>query len=72
MVNAGVRIFPDGRLPKTGESLATQRRLPRSQRRNRDRFLRRQKVFTNYLIRFGLMPKNYPLFQVVAAPNKYT
>lgn len=37
----GVRIFPDGRDPKSQESLAADRRLARSMRRRRDRYLRR-------------------------------
>ncbi len=57
LINVGVRIFPDGREPRTGDSLATQRRIPRGQRRRRDRFLRRQKSFMRQLIRIGLMPE---------------
>lgn len=56
LIRIGSRIFPDGRHPKTGDSLASQRRLPRSQRRGRDRFLQRQRAFLKYLKKFGLFP----------------
>lgn len=52
----GVRIFPDGRDPKSQESLAADRRLARSMRRRRDRYLRRRTVLMNTLIACGLMP----------------
>lgn len=52
----GVRIFPDGRDPKSQESLAADRRLARSMRRRRDRYLRRRSALMNALIAFGLMP----------------
>jgi CRISPR/Cas system Type II protein with McrA/HNH and RuvC-like nuclease domain len=38
VLDVGVRIFPDGRNPKDGSSLAAARRQPRSVRRNRDRY----------------------------------
>jgi CRISPR-associated endonuclease Csn1 len=52
----GVRIFPDGRDPQSGASLAQERRLPRSARRRRDRFLDRRAALMNLLIHHGLMP----------------
>jgi CRISPR-associated endonuclease Csn1 len=52
----GVRIFPDSRNPKDGSSLAAARRLPRQARRNRDRYLRRQRRLMAALIKHGLMP----------------
>jgi len=52
----GVRIFPDSRNPKDGSSLASARRLPRQARRNRDRYLRRQRRLMAALIKHGLMP----------------
>jgi CRISPR-associated endonuclease Csn1 len=39
VVNAGVRIFSDGRDDKTKEPLAVSRRLARGIRRNRDRLI---------------------------------
>jgi CRISPR-associated endonuclease Csn1 len=52
----GVRIFPDGRDPQSGASLAASRREPRSARRRRDRFLMRRATLLHALIRLGLMP----------------
>ena len=52
----GVRIFPDGRDPKSEASLAVDRRKARSQRRRRDRFLYRRKRLMQALIHYGLMP----------------
>lgn len=58
VIRAGVRIFNDGRVPKTGEALAVQRRLARQQRRTRDRSLRRKNKLINMLVRFGFFPEN--------------
>jgi len=52
----GVRVFPDGRDPKTAASLAADRRISRSARRRRDRFLQRQQRLMATLVRVGLMP----------------
>src|SRR3954453_9349635 len=52
----GVRIFPDGRDPKSKESLAADRRLARAMRRRRDRYLRRRSALMNALVAAGLMP----------------
>ncbi len=56
IVASGVRIFSDGRNPKDKQSNAVARRLPRQQRRMRDRYLRRRGKFMDALIRHGLMP----------------
>ncbi|GGZ32987.1 type II CRISPR RNA-guided endonuclease Cas9 [Asticcacaulis endophyticus] len=56
LADAGVRIFSDGRDPKSKESLAIARRGPRSMRRRRDRFLQRRSYLMDLLIRAGLMP----------------
>lgn len=56
VLDTGVRLFSDGRNPKDGQSLATMRRLPRQQRKRRDRYLKRRDEFMERLIRFGLMP----------------
>jgi CRISPR-associated endonuclease Csn1 len=55
---AGVRVFPDGRDPKTATSLAAERRLARSMRRRRDRYLQRRQALLNALKRHGLMPQD--------------
>lgn len=54
----GVRVFPDGRDPQSGASLAQARRLPRGQRRRRDRYLDRRADLMKALLRHGLMPED--------------
>ena len=56
LIRLGSRIYPDGRKPKDGTSLAVDRRLARQMRRRRDRFLRRRGRLLEALIRHGLMP----------------
>ena len=58
ILDAGVRIFSDGRNPKDGMPLAVARRDARGMRRRRDRFLARKSKLMNCLIRFELMPKD--------------
>ena len=57
-IDGGVRIFSDGRDPKSGASLAVDRRIARAARRRRDRFLRRRTVLMEHLATAGLMPEN--------------
>jgi CRISPR-associated endonuclease Csn1 len=57
LIDAGCRIYSDGRNPKDGSSLAMMRRGPRAARRRRDRFLQRQRKLIALLIAHGLMPK---------------
>jgi CRISPR-associated endonuclease Csn1 len=52
----GVRIFSDGRDPKSGASLAVDRRDARAMRRRRDRYIRRRSALLEALIDTGLMP----------------
>jgi CRISPR-associated endonuclease Csn1 len=52
----GVRIFSSGRDPKSGASLAVDRRNARAARRRRDRYLGRRSALMNALIAGGLMP----------------
>lgn len=54
--DAGVRIYSDGREPKSGTSLAEGRRVARGMSRRRDRYKRRRKALLRTLIEFGLMP----------------
>lgn len=54
----GVRIFSDGRDPQSGTSLAQDRRVARSARRRRDRFVDRRDDLMRALVRHGLMPKD--------------
>ena len=52
----GVRIFSDGRDPKSGASLAVDRRNARAMRRRRDRYVRRRSALLESLIDTGFMP----------------
>lgn len=54
----GVRIFPDGRDPKSKTSLAVDRRIKRGMRRRRDRYLLRRADLMRALVRHGLMPED--------------
>ena len=56
IVDAGVRIFTDGREPKSGTSLAEGRRVARGMARRRDRYKRRRKAVLRTLTEYGLMP----------------
>jgi CRISPR-associated endonuclease Csn1 len=55
-IDGGVRIFSDGRDPKSGASLAVDRRAARAVRRRRDRYLRRRATLMKVLAGAGLMP----------------
>ena len=54
----GVRIYPDGRDPKSKESNAADRRVARGARRRRDRYLKRRSNLMSLLIAHGLMPED--------------
>jgi CRISPR-associated endonuclease Csn1 len=56
LIATGVRIFSDGRNPKDEQSLAVMRRVPRSARRRRDRFVQRRDWLMTLLVRHALMP----------------
>ncbi|MGJ8590131.1 MAG: type II CRISPR RNA-guided endonuclease Cas9 [Yoonia sp.] len=56
--DGGVRIFSDGRDPKSKASLAVARRVARAMRRRRDRYLRRRATLMTLLARTGLMPSD--------------
>lgn len=58
LVDGSVRIFSDGRVPKTGASLAEARRDARQARRRRDRYLCRRKELMALLVEAGLMPSD--------------
>jgi CRISPR-associated endonuclease Csn1 len=72
ILDIGVRIFSDGRDPKTGASLAVDRRTARSMRRRRERYLRRRSVFLDTLIQYGLMPADADEAKLVAAQDPYS
>ncbi|WP_019962209.1 type II CRISPR RNA-guided endonuclease Cas9 [Woodsholea maritima] len=54
----GVRIFSDGRDPKSKASLAVARREARAMSRRRDRYIRRRKALLRTLSEYGLMPRD--------------
>lgn len=56
VIDGGVRIFSDGRDPKSKASLAVSRREARAQRRRRDRYLRRKAALMKSMANAGLMP----------------
>jgi CRISPR-associated endonuclease Csn1 len=56
IVTAGSRIFSDGRDPKSGASLAFDRRTTRAMRRRRDRFKQRQAALLKHLTEAGFLP----------------
>jgi len=56
LIAAGSRIFSDGRDPKSGASLAVDRRAARAMRRRRDRFKQRQDGLIKHLTHVGLFP----------------
>lgn len=56
VIAIGSRIFSDGRDPKSGASLAVDRRAARAMRRRRDRFKQRQEALLKHLTQAGLFP----------------
>ncbi|MCK0167273.1 type II CRISPR RNA-guided endonuclease Cas9 [Jannaschia sp. S6380] len=58
VLNGGVRIFSDGRDPKSKASKAVDRRAARAMRRRRDRYLRRRASLMRKLAEAGLMPRD--------------
>lgn len=71
LIDAGVRIFSDGRDPKSGASLAVDRRDARAARRRRDRYLGRRSAFLAALIRHELMSADADEARLIAAKDPY-
>ena len=71
MVDIGVLIFSDGRDPKSGASLAVDRRAARAMRRRRDRYLGRRSAFLKALVNAGLMPTDADEAKLVAERDPY-
>ena len=67
----GVRIFSDGRDPKSGASLAVDRRDARAMRRRRDRYVRRRSALLEALIETGLMPRDAEVAQALTGFDPY-
>jgi CRISPR-associated endonuclease Csn1 len=72
VVDGGVRLFSDGRDPKTGVSLAVERRNARAMRRLRDRYLRRRATLMKRLAAAGLMPNDPEQAKALEALDPYT
>lgn len=71
VIRAGVRVFPDGRNPKDGSSLAVTRRQARQMRRRRDRLLKRKARLLNALVELGFFPANEPERRALAGLDPY-
>lgn len=71
IIDLGSRIFSDGRDPKSGASLAVDRRDARAARRRRDRYLGRRSAFLEGLVRHGLMPEAADEARLLAAKDPY-
>ena len=71
LLDMGVRVFPDGRDPKTLASLASDRRMARAMRRRRDRYVQRRTALLNALVRCGLMPTEEAARNALAKLDPY-
>lgn len=71
IIAAGSRIFSAGRDPKSGASLAVDRRAARSMRRRRDRFVRRQAALLKHLTLAGLFPADSADRQALAGLDPF-
>lgn len=71
IIDIGARIFSDGRDPKSGASLAVDRRNARAMRRRRDRYLGRRSAFLETLIAHGLMTDDATDARLIAARDPY-
>lgn len=71
VIDGGVRIFSDGREPKSGASLAVDRRTARAMRRRRDRYLRRRAALMKKLAAAGLMPSDPAEAKALEALDPY-
>lgn len=67
----GVRIFSDGRDPKSGASLAVDRREARAMRRRRDRFIGRRSALLRELIAHGLLPADKTAAKALEVTDPY-
>jgi CRISPR-associated endonuclease Csn1 len=71
IIRLGSRIFPDGRNPKDGSSLAVTRREARQMRRRRDRLLKRKQRMLDALVRLGFFPADIPQRKALANVDPY-
>lgn len=71
ILDLGTRIFANGRDPKSGASLAVDRRAARAMRRRRDRYLGRRSAFLATLVKHGLMPQDTDEAKLIAEKDPY-
>ncbi|MGY8903278.1 MAG: type II CRISPR RNA-guided endonuclease Cas9 [Burkholderiales bacterium] len=71
IIRMGVRIFPDGRNPKDGSSLAVTRRGARQMRRRRDRLLKRKARMLTALTRLEFFPQDKAQCKTLVGMNPY-
>ena len=71
VLDMGVRIFSDGRNPQDGTSNAVKRRIPRGQRKRRDRYLKRRTELIERLTEYGLMPRDDDERKALAGLDPY-
>lgn len=67
----GIRIFSDGRDPKSGTSLAVDRRDARAMRRRRDRYLGRRSALVDVLVECELLPADKQAAKELHAEDPY-
>ncbi len=67
VLDMGVRIFSDGRNPQDGSSNAVKRRIPRGQRKRRDRYLKRRTELIERFTEYVLMPRGADARKALAA-----
>jgi CRISPR-associated endonuclease Csn1 len=71
IIRLGVRIFPDGRNPKDGTSLAVTRRAARQMRRRRDRLLKRKQRLLDALVKLNFFPQDATERKALAVLDPY-
>ncbi|MFN3553409.1 MAG: type II CRISPR RNA-guided endonuclease Cas9 [Novosphingobium meiothermophilum] len=72
ILDIGVRIFSDGRDPKSGASLAVDRRNARAMRRRRDRYLGRRSALIKALKAHGLFPAEQDAAKALEREDPYS
>jgi CRISPR-associated endonuclease Csn1 len=71
ILHMGVRIFDDGRDPKTKVPLGVARRMAKQNRKMLDRYLRRRKRLTDALIKFKIWPADETQRKSLCLLNPY-
>lgn len=71
IIDLGARIFSNGRTPQSNAPLNEARRVSRSNRRRRDRFVGRRSSLMTRLTEFGFMPKRAEHARALAKKDPY-